>query len=116
MKTHLLSRTLGTLVLALGLGGSGCAAAADDSEQPSIATGTVTVPLVTTVNEHVYRLSNALIYLFGPHATVVLASSDDPSETVLAQPLQVGSYDPWLSSWNLERQAPDGSFQPVVAT
>jgi hypothetical protein len=117
MKTELFSRTLGALVLMLGMGGGGCAGGAgEDPVVEGVATGTVSVPLVTTVNDHVYRLSNALIYLFGPYGTVAVTSSDDPNETVLAQALQVGSYDPLLVSWTLERQAEDGSFQPVPAT
>jgi hypothetical protein len=77
--------------------------------------GTVSMPLVTTVDEHTYRLSNAYIEIYGP-TYAYLYPDDDPSQTVLSTTLQTGNYSAYLYNWTLERADDSGNFGPVSAT
>ncbi|MET0595150.1 MAG: hypothetical protein ABW133_20790 [Polyangiaceae bacterium] len=100
--------------LAMTLGGAACSDAPSASEHEQVSTGRLGLPLVTVVNGHTYRL-NAQFSVCGP-ICVWLQTSQDPNETFLSTTLQTGSYDAWLSGWQLERQDSMGNFAPVQST
>lgn len=91
-----------------------------DSSQPSdqegddaVTTGTVSLPLTSVVNGHVYRLRNAYLQIVGPTYLYLYGGDDD---TVLNATLQTGSYYGYLNSWRLERQDDEGVYMPVTAS
>jgi hypothetical protein len=86
----------------------------DSSPEESASTGTVTMPLITTVGDNTYRL-NAVLEIYGPTFTF-LSTSDDPAETSLSTPLPTGDYTAYLSNWSLEILDASGNFVPVSAT
>jgi hypothetical protein len=82
---------------------------------PSPESGRFSLPLVSETNAHIYRLSNASIFISGPQF-LQLFSSDDPSETTLSATLQTGNYVAILFfGWTLERDDGTGNFLPVPA-
>jgi hypothetical protein len=116
MKSGEILSMLSAVLLGIGtVVATGCVEQPEDRAAET-GGGTVSVPLVTTTNGHVYRLSNAVVFIFGPYTTFTLTSSDDPNETVLSQALSTGRYQSFLQSWTLEKQGPDGAFHPVQAT
>lgn len=81
---------------------------------PRVGSGSLAMPLTTTVNASTYRL-DASIFIQGPTYTVV-STTTDPAEDVLRVALQTGQYSAFLSGWTLQKQKDDGSFAPVQAT
>jgi hypothetical protein len=98
--------------VAAPIGSAGCGDPAIDREDAR--SGALSVPLVTVVNGHTYRLKNAVINVSGP-TYAWLQSSDDPAETRLSASLLAGSYSAGLIQWTLERDDGSGTFWPVRA-
>jgi hypothetical protein len=86
---------------------------ADDPE-----TGTVAVSLTGHApSGTTYRLRQAEIIITGPGATRVFHTEDDPDRTALSTPLPPGAYTLAIPvGWSLDRERPDGTFEPVPAT
>lgn len=85
----------------------------DPADDSAVTTGTVSLPLTSVVNGHVYRLRNVYLQIWGP--TYLYLQGGD-YDTVLNATLQTGSYTSYLYNWKLERQDDDGVFQPVTAS
>ena len=94
------------------IGTAACGAPLLEHEEASA--GSLSMPLVTAVNGHRYRLTNAAVNVVGP-TYVWLQSSDDPEETRLTATLQTGFYSASLIQWTLERDDGTGTFYPVRA-
>src|SRR5687768_2328859 len=84
-----------------------------DTSSEAASSGSMTLPLVTTVNGSTYRL-NAAILVSGPES-VWLQSSEDPRETRLSHTLPTGSYFASLYTWTLQKDDGRGTFLPVEA-
>jgi hypothetical protein len=100
------------------LSGCGETAAGTGASSPggaSETTGKVSLPLITVVGSHSYRLSNVWIYLYGAQYGQ-LTSDDNSDETTLSTPLRTGDYTAYLQSWRLERIDGAGVYQPVDAS
>lgn len=103
------------MVLAIGGGADvGCSSTAASTEGVE-AMGTVSVPLVTTTNGHIYRLRTASISIWGPTYTY-LNTDGTSSQTVLSTNLRTGNYSAQLYNWTLERDDGAGNFGPVTGT
>jgi len=101
---HLLGLALACSPLAL----VGCAS--EVSPEASEATGTLSLPLLSQVGAHTYRLEGGF-YVNGP----VFRSLDMSSDS-LSTVLPTGDYQAVLYSWELKRDDGTGTFQPVAAT
>jgi hypothetical protein len=114
MARALVSKLLPAVLLAVGSPLLAGCSAEPGAKKEQVATGTVSVPLVTETNGNVYRL-NASIYVSGP-TPAYLSSSEDPNETALCATLSTGTYWAELySSWNLQKRGADGVFRSVLA-
>jgi hypothetical protein len=121
MKSISIGRTVGCslcLVVAAALG-SACETGGSTSGQTDETTGTLSMPLTATTNGATYILVNASIFIepttcCGPYTN--LSTGADAGTTDLTTALQTGNYDAYLEAWTLERQDPQGGFEPVVAT
>ncbi|MEO6602061.1 MAG: hypothetical protein ABIQ16_19430 [Polyangiaceae bacterium] len=89
----------------------GCSSSDSHAEESS-ATGTVSMPLVTTAGAHTYRLQGGM-YFNGPTFTSLDISSD---ATVITTTLPTGNYSAYLYYWTLTRDDGTGTFMPVSAT
>ena len=90
----------------------GCSSGSQAEESAATGTGTVSMPLVTTVGSHTYRLQGGM-YFNGPTFTSLDISADVP---VLTATLPTGSYWAYLYYWSLTRDDGTGNFVPVSAT
>lgn len=75
-------------------------------------TGTLSLPLVTQVGEHTYRLV-ASLDVYGPVYTSLYTGED--ASSVLTTTLPTGNYTAYLTRWSLERLGDDGIYQAVSA-
>jgi len=111
--------TVAGAVLVWGLASwAGCGAGGSPSPSPGAAAGEealgrVSLPLVTTVNDHRYRLSNVYVLIYPQYLSL---SSNDPDEPELSASLQTGNYTAVLYQGTLERDDGSGNFVPVVAS
>jgi hypothetical protein len=88
---------------------SACSSDSSHQDEPA-ATGTLSMPLLTTAGAHTYRLEGDL-YVSGPIYTYLDLSSD-----LLTANLPTGDYQASLYSWQLTRDDGSGNFLPVAAT
>jgi hypothetical protein len=95
---------------------TGCSSGSSDAAKGSahVATGTASLPLVTTANGDVYRLANASLLICGQSCTY-LSTTDDPQETEISTTLQTGSYQASLQYYELQKRDQTGTFQHVHA-
>jgi hypothetical protein len=90
---------------------SGCSSEPAPGNQES-NTGTLSMPLITTVNDHVYRL-RASIEIYGDRYSDYIYTSD---ETALTRSLPAGEYVAYLVSYELDRlDEESGEWTPVSA-
>ena len=112
---------LGAMVVAAGgvFSFAGCASdhhAATASATADEEVGQITMPLVTQVNGHAYRLRNIYIYIWGPQTSTQLYDSGDTGLTALSTTLSTGTYTAYLyDGWTLERDDGTGAFSRVIA-
>ncbi len=92
-------------------GAAACSASPSPSDREPV--GQVRMPLVTSTNDHTYRLNNVYIYISGPLFTQL--SGGDPSAAALTATLPTGPYTAYLSSWTLQRDDGTGNFVNVRA-
>ena len=112
-RATILACTAAAAVLAQACAGAG---GADTPTGPAgDETGRVSLPLLSVVGDHTYRLNNVYIVIYGPQFAQ-LFSNDSATETTLDATLQTGSYQAFLQSWRLERADSAGVFQPVDAS
>ncbi len=112
IKKGVAQTLLATLMAVLPL--SAC-----NSEEPQreSASGSISLPLMTTGGETIYRLQNATFTISDGPTLATLTSSDDPNETSLTAELAIGSYNATLEpGWELQAQQPDETFAGVTAT
>ena len=86
-------------------------AANDDSAESSPEIGSLSLPLLTSVNGHTYRLSGSL-YVQGPNSAWLDLGADSD---VLSVQLNTGPYYAYLNYWQLSRDDGSGNFVNVTA-
>jgi hypothetical protein len=93
------------------LQGSLLTACSGDSphESESAATGTLSLPLLTSAGAHIYRLQGAF-YVYGPTFQYLDLNGD-----ALTASLPTGNYQSELYGWQLTRNDGTGAFKPVDA-
>ncbi len=112
----MISRSFARICLCAGALLTTSACSSEGSAPPAlqVGSGSLAMPLITTVDASTYRL-DASIFIQGPTFTIV-STTADPGEDVLRVALQTGQYTAFLQSWALQKQQGDGSFAPVQAT
>jgi len=88
---------------------AGCGSEGSPRDESALA-GTLSLPLLTSVGSHTYRLEGGM-YVNGP----VFQSFNLASDSLSAS-LPTGDYQAVLYSWQLTRDDGSGNFQPVDAT
>jgi hypothetical protein len=84
----------------------------DDGSESNPELGALSLPLVTNVNGHSYRLSGSLSVLGNYYAWFELAGDSE----VLSVPLNTGSYVARLDYWQLSRDDGTGNFVNVPSS
>lgn len=87
------------------------ACGATDGAQTTAELGTLSLPLVTSVNGHAYRLSGSLLVQGSYLSWVELGGEAE----VLSVPLGTGAYVAQLYAWQLSRDDGSGGFVSVPA-
>ena len=90
---------------------TGCASAPERGSAEHVATGTLNLPLVTTVSGHTYRLTGYIYYNGAAFGQLFLGD-----ETELSATLPTGNYSAYLEYYSLERLDDQGNYVPVQAT
>ncbi|MGC4090380.1 MAG: hypothetical protein QM756_21380 [Polyangiaceae bacterium] len=111
MNTSVFSRALVGICL-LVVPGATVACSSSDTGAEKQATGTLSLPLVTNVAGHTYRLSGQF-YVSGPIFSFYDLGGDAPA---LSLSLPTGNYSAYLYSWSLNRLDENGVYVPVRAT
>lgn len=110
MFRSLLTRLLlGSCVISGCVSLSACGSGSAPQDERSV-TGTLRLPLLTTVGAHTYRLQGGL-YVNGP-----VFESLDVNADALSVSLPTGDYSAYLYTWQLTRDDGTGNFRPVAAT
>lgn len=86
-----------------------CSSEPTPHEQAS--TGTLSMPLITSVNDHVYRL-RASIEIYGDRYSDYIYTSD---ETAITRSLPAGEYVAYLFDYALDLRDENGEWVPVTA-
>jgi hypothetical protein len=89
---------------------NGCSS--EPAPDQASSTGTLSMPLITSVNGNVYRL-RATIEIYGERHSDYIYTSD---ETVLTRSLPAGDYGAYLYSYEMDRRDESGEWVPVTAT
>lgn len=103
------------LSVALGLG-AGCSESNDVAppvEEGNTETGTLSVPLVVTVGESVYRLS-MYIYLYGDYYYSSVQTDAYSDETSIRTSLPTGNYTAYMGGWQMYKEE-NGELFPVTS-
>ena len=111
MNFRILGRSSLVCALAFAALGAGCSSEPSTTAESTNASGTLSLPLVTSTNGHTYRLSGTL-YVSGPAFQVFYFGY----ETELKASLPTGGYSSYLFDYSLSRLDDDGVYQPVQAT
>ena len=101
LYSALVSSTLVSFACSFAVGCSSGSGAESSEQVAQVATGTATLPLVTTANGNTYRLSNASVLVCGSGCSY-LSGSDDPDETMLSVVLSTGYYQASLQYYSLQ--------------